>query len=825
MNMSLSNFPANPISSDLLKLELPKGTPELLDLEHADRWLFDLSAAGVVVSGDSGSGKSVLMRQAIGAAIENGTGVVAIDPHGDLVNAIHRDCLAYGPSVRDRVYYFAPGQDKLPIGPLNPLSVEPFPGETPYGFRARLDCRAVHTAHLTINCSGETDFDQKPQLYRWLTNIFLSSALMGLSMADGLKFLDFDSEMFGPLVDAIPDELLQSEFRLLASMSPAEREVYCASTRARLNNIFSSIVLRCHLGVPRNAINVRKLMEERAIVLVNLAHLGRLDENYHIPVLANLWVAEILHTVFSTPEHQRVPFLLALDELPVFRASSHLLTSALRQVRKMQLRFLLAFQGIHSFPLGKDDPLLRATSMCGSSFYFRHTDEDDAMYFGGKISLPEYDPLRPKFIHCEEEQYQDGYDFEPLVDQSWQRAYSTSESTGTSDSDNWQQNWIDTTGFGRSQGTNSTDTKNWSTEKSISHSESHGRRIQQAIGNTFGTGGGSSQSQTISGGTNETISHTKNASTSEGEAEAHSRQRSSGTQEATSQQSTSGNSTNRTTNRDRQMQLQNTADGRGQSDVHGTASSRAEHQSASVGDTRTKSTQRSEGTADSVAMGRQEGFANQIGSIKSWDAKETKTDTTGTDHSQANATSFGQGAGGAHAVGRSSSRDWQESHGRGGAEGGGRTQSQERGTSETEGYSVTQKQTPLARMKWRKVLRFVEFLTRDEQTMLRAQQLSTMPTGQAIHQIAGHSVKWVQVELPDEPWADAPVTLQKALRGYFERIRSLEVYHEPTKILERRKQFRQQLHDILLDTVPTLHLPAIADLLSPQVADDSPFSI
>ena len=825
MSTLQTKFPATQSGSSLLNLELPVGVPERLDLQNANRWLYDLSAAGVAISGDSGSGKSVLLRQSVATAVDTGTSIVVIDPHGDLVDAIHRDCLARGPAVRNRVLYLAPGRDDLPIGPLNPLGTDPLPGETPYGFRARLDCRAVHCAHLTINCSGDSDFDQKPQLFRWLTNIFRALALMGLSMADGLRFLDFESEMFGPLVDAIPDELLQSEFRLLASMSPAEREVFCGSTRARLNNLFSNIVLQCHLGVPRGAINVRQLIQDRTIVLLNLAHCGRLDENYHAPILANLWVAEILHTVFSTPQEQRLPLLLVLDELPVFRASAKLLTSALRQVRKMQLRFLLAFQGIHSFPLAKDDPLLRATSMCGSSFYFRHTDEDDALFFGGKVSLPEYDPLRPKFVHWDKEQYQDGYDFITLTDQSWQRAYSQNESAGTSDGTNWQENWSKATGYGTDFGRSVSRTENWSSGTSINQSRSTGTRIQQAVGETFGHGGGSSQSQTLSNGSSEQSSHTDNASRSDGASQAHSEQHSSGTQEAEGQNSSTGSNRSRTTNRDQDQQVLTHSDAKGANDARGTSQSHGRNQSEAFGNTVTQTSQTTIGTADSTGRGTNQGIADQAGTISSWDAKQTSTKTSGTDKSRSEGTSVSEGVGGAIAEGESSSENWQETNSIGGAQGISRTMSRERGRSETQGSSITEKQTPLARVKWRRKLQFVEFLSREEQKVLSAAKLSSMPTGQALHQIAGHSVRWVQVDLPEESWADAPVTLKKALRSYFERIRTLDVYHDPVKILERQKQLREQLWEVLLGTSPTINLPAVTVLPSTQAADDSPFSI
>ncbi len=448
-----------------------------------------------------------------------------------------------------------------------------------------------------------------------------------------------------------------------------------------------------------------------------------------------------------------------------------------------------------------------------------------AIALGGKVSLPEYDPLRPKFVHWDEEQYQDGYDFVTLTDQSWQRAYSQNDSAGTSDGTNWQENWSQATGYGTDVGRSVSRTRNWSSGTSINQSQSSGARIQQAVGETFGHGGGSSQSQTLSNGSSEQSSHTDNAGRSDGASQAHSEQHSSGTQETDGQNSSTGSNRSQTTNRDRDQQVQTHSDAKGANDARGTTKSHGHNQTDAFGNTVTQTSQTSVGTADSVGRGTNRGIADQAGTISSWDAKHTATKTTGTDESRSEGTSASEGEGGAIAEGESSSESSQETNSTGGAQGSSRTVSRERGRSETQGSSITEKQTPLARVKWRKVLRILEFLTREEQKVLSASKLSGMPTGQALHQIAGHSVRWVQVDLPEEPWADAPVTLKKALQSYFERIRTLDVYHDPVKILERQKQLQEQLWEVLLGTSPTINLPAVTALPSTQAADDSPFSI
>ncbi|HQX51777.1 MAG TPA: hypothetical protein PLR25_17790, partial [Planctomycetaceae bacterium] len=601
--------------------------------------------------------------------------------------------------------------------------------------------------------------------------------------------------------------------------------VFCGSTRARLNNIFSNVVLKCHLGVPRNAINVQQLIQQRAIVLVNLAPMGRLHEKFHTSILANLWVAEILHTVFSTPEAERQPMLLALDELPVFRASSDLITSALRQVRKMRLRFLLAFQGIHSFPLSKDDPLLRATAMCGSSFYFRHTDEDDALFFGGKLSLPEYDLLRPKFVHWDEEQYQDGHTIETLVDQSWQRAYGTTDSRGVSDTDNWQENWAQSTGFGITSGSQQTQTVGQSTGVSNSRVESTGRRIQEAVGKTFGRGGGINQSRTLSDGMNEGEAHTKSNTESEGESDATSRHHAAGTPKSSGHQESTGTSLGDSQNRTRDFEITSRADSNASTRNAGLSHQTGTSAVETAGNTTTKSRQTSHGEADTINRGTNSSIADQSGTNASWDEKDTQTRTTGTDNALADGRSTSKEKSTSAGTGTSDSESHEKSESTGNAKGGARAVSHEQGTSFTEGESTTHKQTHVAVTKWRPVLRFVEFMSRDEQKFDKAKELATRPTGEAFHQIAGHSVSLVQIDLPEEKWEHAPKTLHKAMTRYFASLSTNPLYHAPAVILEQQLAFTHQLHEILQDHYEPAVVSVIATLPLTQVPDDSPFSI
>ena len=110
-----------------------------------------------------------------------------------------------------------------------------------------------------------------------------------------------------------------------------------------------------------------------------------------------------------------------IDELPTFRSSFEVITSALAQVRKFQARFVVAFQGTQLFEDRQQDRLLNAlVGQCNAHFYFRHKNPADAKFFGEIIRLPSVDPLKVKHVRKQQQQqrYQDGHDILTLSDES-----------------------------------------------------------------------------------------------------------------------------------------------------------------------------------------------------------------------------------------------------------------------------------------------------------------------------------------------------------------------------------------------------------------------
>lgn len=384
-------------------------------------FLFENSAGGIQVSGDSGAGKSNAMVVLMQHCVRQRQPFLFIDPHGRDAATLKNWMLTRGKSTAEKMVYIQPSNPKSPLPCLNPLAVSSTSG----GFysRAEITNKVGHVANILLHAWGEHDgFTGRPRLFTWLYRILRQLAMLGLSMADAVHFLDIGSEIYQLLVQNVSDPMARSAFEELAGSRLREQKEEIESTRNRLLGFIDQNPIVTHmLGRTDGVLDFRQLMQDGCFVIVDLRKDGVLrDEDQQI--FANLFLAELLHTVFNTPESECVPYLAFVDELPVFAPSFPQITSALAQIRKFNLRFVLAHQGVNMFPDRTQDRLLQAcTSLCGVKLYFRHVNPVDAKFFGEVIGLRAYDPFKIKHQLINPTQFHDGYDFKTIVDraESW----------------------------------------------------------------------------------------------------------------------------------------------------------------------------------------------------------------------------------------------------------------------------------------------------------------------------------------------------------------------------------------------------------------------
>lgn len=331
------------------------------------------------IIGQTGTGKTTIMKAMARQDIENGQGVCVIDPHGDFAEFT----LSIVPKERaEDVIYFNPGDIERPMG-LNMLEIDP-----------------AHPEQKTMvidELFGIFDklYDLKQTGGPMFEKYFKNSALLLLD--------DYAHEI--PVLADISRVLVNDEFRadkLSREMNPLvkefwQKEAEKAGGEASLVNMapyisskITSFVfnefLRPIINQPKSAFNFREAMDQRKILVINLSK-GRIGE-INASLLGMIIVGKLLMAAFSRvdlDEKQRPDFYLYMDEFQNFTTPS--IATILSEARKYRLDLILAHQFIKQL---KDEIRDAVFGNVGSMAVFR-ISPDDAEFMKNKFE-PVFSP-------------------------------------------------------------------------------------------------------------------------------------------------------------------------------------------------------------------------------------------------------------------------------------------------------------------------------------------------------------------------------------------------------------------------------------------------
>ncbi|MDX1535582.1 MAG: type IV secretion system DNA-binding domain-containing protein [Candidatus Spechtbacterales bacterium] len=326
--------------------------------------------------GQTGTGKSSLMKNMIEQDILNGEGLAIIDPHGDLAEAALK---AVPPERKNDVVFFDPGDVSKEFG-LNMLE---------------------------FNSSKP---EQKTLVVNELLGIFkklFSEETMGpvfdqyFRNATLLLLDDYEYEI--PTILDIPRVLTDASYRsdkLSREKNPIvkrfwEEEAEKAGGDAALSNIAPYITskingliadefIRPIVSKKKSSINFRDAMDNNKIIIANLSKgkLGDLNANLLGLIIVGKLLIAALSRVDSS-EETRDDFFLYMDEFQNF--STNTIASILSEARKYRLNLTVA----HQFIKQLEDSIRDAVfGNVGSMIAFR-VGADDAEYLENQFS-PEF---------------------------------------------------------------------------------------------------------------------------------------------------------------------------------------------------------------------------------------------------------------------------------------------------------------------------------------------------------------------------------------------------------------------------------------------------
>lgn len=286
------------------------------------------------VIGKTGTGKTTLLENLIHQDIRAGRGLVLLDPHGDLA-----ECIAANvpPFRSDDLIYFNATDPHQPFG-CNPL-------------------RRVSPDLRPLVASGVLEVFKKQWTGNsWGVNMehILRNALLALldmpqaTLADIPRLLT--NEQFRQTVVAqIANPQVKRFWEQDFEAGGFNRASALGPVLNKIGAFLADPMLYRVLTAPEKPLSFRRIMDDRKILIVNLAK-GRIGDDAS-SLLGGLLVTMLTLAAYSRagqPEHKRVPFFLYADEFQNFATESF--ANAVSELRKTKVGLILAHQHLHQIP-------------------------------------------------------------------------------------------------------------------------------------------------------------------------------------------------------------------------------------------------------------------------------------------------------------------------------------------------------------------------------------------------------------------------------------------------------------------------------------------
>lgn len=286
------------------------------------------------VIGQTGMGKSVFLENLAFQDMCDGRGFAFIDPHGDAVEAL----LKRVPEERiDDVIYFDPADIEHPVG----MNMFEFTSEDQKDFIVQ---EGISMLQSLFDPQNQGFFGPRGQ------HMFRNAALLLMSDPAGATFIDIpqcftDPEFVKSKLKYVTDKAVYDywtkEFPQSQKSNDAGEVITWFSSK--WGPFIANTIMRNTLGQIKSGFNIREIMDNKKIFLVNLSK-GRLGD-INANLLGMIFVMKFQQAAMSrqdTPEDQRQDFCLYVDEFQNFATDSF--ESILSEARKYRLNLIVANQ-------------------------------------------------------------------------------------------------------------------------------------------------------------------------------------------------------------------------------------------------------------------------------------------------------------------------------------------------------------------------------------------------------------------------------------------------------------------------------------------------
>ncbi|MEK9157993.1 MAG: DUF87 domain-containing protein [Patescibacteria group bacterium] len=283
------------------------------------------------VVGSTGMGKSEFLKNMAIQDIEEGRGLAFLDPHGDsaqaLINFIPKD------RIKD-VIYFNPADLTHPIA-FNVLE------KVEYEYRHLIASGLLGVFKKLWGAeawSGRMEYILNNTILALLE--YPDSTLLGINRLMASK--EYRKKVVDNLTDPIVKAFWTEEFAKYSDKFASEAT---AAIQNKVGQFSSNNVIRNIIGQVHSKLDIRKIMDEGKILIVNLSK-GAIGEDAS-RLIGALLITKIQLAAMSRvdiPESERRDFYLYVDEFQNFATESF--ANILSEARKYHLNLVVAHQYI-----------------------------------------------------------------------------------------------------------------------------------------------------------------------------------------------------------------------------------------------------------------------------------------------------------------------------------------------------------------------------------------------------------------------------------------------------------------------------------------------
>ncbi|NCU38065.1 DUF87 domain-containing protein [Candidatus Saccharibacteria bacterium] len=326
----------------------------------------------VYIIGQTGAGKSGLLELFALSDIFHGQGYAIVDPHGDF--AINNMKFIPGGRLQD-VVYFNPADTAFPLG-FNPLEV------TNISQKTNISSEVIGVLKRMF---GESWGPRLEYILRYTILALLDRP--ETTMLDITRMLTdkkFRKDTLSYCTDTVVLQFWNVEF---ASWTDKFQSEAIAPVLNKVGAFTANPIIRNIIGQPKSTFNIREMMDEGKILIVNLSK-GLIGED-NASILGAFIVTKIQLAAMSRSDipdiENRRPFYLYVDEFQNFATDSF--ATILSEARKYGLNLTVANQYISQMSETVRDAVF---GNVGTMISFRVSADDSPIL--SKQFEPQFEP-------------------------------------------------------------------------------------------------------------------------------------------------------------------------------------------------------------------------------------------------------------------------------------------------------------------------------------------------------------------------------------------------------------------------------------------------